>query len=84
MLHGLPASSVAFRGARDTSPVLPGDPTPLVETLRALHALMLDYAAQRRRAAADPEVADYWKAAENQALDRARELRRRAGFTVIP
>ena len=55
MLHWIPAPAVAFLGARPGSgPALPGDPAQCVQSLRAMHALMLAYAGQRRRAAADP------------------------------
>lgn len=49
-----------------------------------MHALMLAYAAQRRRAAADPCDAVYWKAAESHALDKARALRGQVGFSRLP
>jgi hypothetical protein len=85
MLHWIPAPAVAFLGARpEQSPALPGDPTRCVQSLRAMHAMMLAYAAQRRRAAALPGDAAYWKAAESYALDKARTLRERTGFIRLP
>jgi hypothetical protein len=84
MLHWIPAPAVAFLGARTPSAVLPGDVDRCVQSLRAMHALMLGYAAQRRRAAGDAGDAPYWKAAESCALDKARALRARDGFARLP
>ena len=85
MLHWIPAPTVAFLGARPgADPVLPGDPTRCVQNLRAMHALMLAYAGQRRRAAAGPDDSAYWKAAEACALEKARGLRVREGFGRLP
>lgn len=86
MLHGLPSANVAFRGARSTPPVLPGDPVieECIHSLRALHAQMMAYAAQRRRAAAEPVDADYWEAAEAQAIERAQAVRNSPGFRPLP
>lgn len=49
-----------------------------------MHALMLGYAAQRRRAAVDPRDAIYWKAAQGCVLDKARALRANEGFIQLP
>ncbi len=84
MLHWFPAPAVAFVGARSAGPVLPGDPVQAAPPPRALHALTLAYAAQRRRAAREGADAAYWKAAEGCALDRARALRAQAGFARLP
>jgi hypothetical protein len=84
MLHWLPAPAVAFLGARASAPALPGDPARCAESLRAMHALMLAYAAQRRRAACEPADASYWKAAEAHALTKARALRKTEGFPRLP
>lgn len=86
MLHWIPSPSTAFLGARSSAPVLPGDAVAdrCVESLRATHALMLAYAGQRRRAAADPSNSAYWKAAEACALDKAKSLRVREGFARLP
>jgi hypothetical protein len=48
-----------------------------------MHALMLAYAGQRRRAAAEGDAA-YWKAAQVCALEKARGLRAGAGFARLP
>jgi hypothetical protein len=85
MLHWIPAPAVAFLGARSAiSPVLPGDPARCAQSLRAMHALMLAYAGQRRRAAADSYDSAYWKAAEAHALDKARVLRSQGAFARLP
>ncbi|HTI68241.1 MAG TPA: hypothetical protein VL460_11910 [Caulobacteraceae bacterium] len=85
MLHWIPSPAVAFLGARaESSPVLPGDPAHCVQSLRAMHALMLAYAAQRRRAAVERFDSAYWKAAESHALDKARTLRGQAAFGRLP
>ena len=86
MLHGLPSPNIAFRGARLAGPVLPGDPVieECIQSLRALHATMLAYAADRRRAAAEPADSDYWKAGEAHAVSRAQSLRARPGFARLP
>jgi hypothetical protein len=85
MLHWVPAPAVAFLGARtEASPALPGDPIRCAQSLRAMHALMLGYAAQRRRAAGEPSESAYWKAAEAHALDKARALRVKAEFGRLP
>ena len=85
MLHWIPSPAVAFLGARPvTNPVLPGDPARCAQSLRAMHALMLAYAAQRRRAASEPFDSAYWKAAESHALDKARALRSQRGFGRLP
>ena len=81
MLHGFPAPTVAFLGARTAAP---GDTDACVRSLRAMHALMLAYAGQRRRAAAEPAVAAYWKAAEACTLEKARNIRAQAGFGRLP
>jgi hypothetical protein len=83
MLHGMPNPTLAFVGARAGEPALPGDADRCVQTLRSMHALMLAYAAQRRRAAEDPADARYWKAAESHALDKARAIRAE-GLQRIP
>ena len=84
MRHWIPAPTVAFLGARPgLGPALPGDPSQCVQSLRAMHALMLAYAGQRRRAADEGDAA-YWKAAEACALDKARGLRAREGFGRLP
>ena len=83
MIHWMPDPSHAFVGARAGEPALPGDTDRCVRTLRAMHALMLAYAAQRRRAAEDPADARYWKAAEGHALDKARAIRAE-GLQPIP
>ncbi len=83
MIHWMPDPSLAFVGARSGSPALPGDTDRCVQSLRAMHALMLAYAAQRRRAAEDPADAHYWKAAEGHALDKARAIRAQ-GLQPIP
>ena len=75
MLHWVPSPTLAFVGARTSGPALPGDTDRCVRSLRAMHALMLAYAAQRRRAAEDPVDARYWKAAEGHALNKARAIR---------
>jgi len=77
MLHGFPAPTVAFQGAR-------GDTDACVRSLRAMHALMLAYAGQRRRAAVETADAAYWKASEACALEKARNLRAQAGFGRLP
>ncbi len=85
MLHWIPAPAVAFLGARSESqPALPGDPRRCAQSLRAMHALMLAYAAQRRRAAADPGDSAYWKAAEAHTLSKARALRADVAFGRLP
>ena len=84
MLHWIPAPAIAFLGARPSSAVLPGDPAACARSLRAMHALMLGYAAQRRRAAVDPRDAIYWKAAQGCVLDKARALRANEGFIQLP
>ena len=86
MLHWIPAPTVAFAGARSRAePVLPGDtPARCAATLRAMHALMLAYAAQRRRAAVETVDSVYWKAAEANALDKARLIRADVGFGRLP
>lgn len=84
MLHWIPAPALAFAGAR-TEPALPGDaPARCAASLRAMHALMLAYAAQRRRAAVETVDAVYWKAAEAIALDKARGIRADQGFGRLP
>lgn len=83
MLHWVPPATSAFVGARP-GPALPGDTDRCVQKLRAMHALMLAYAAQRRRAAEDPVDSRYWKAAESHALDKARALRMSAPFPRLP
>ena len=85
MLHWIPAPTVAFQGARpDCGPALAGGSARCVQSLRAMHALMLAYAGQRRRAAADPGDSAYWKAAERHALDKAQGLRAQDGFVPLP
>jgi hypothetical protein len=85
MLHWIPAPAVAFLGARtEASPAMAGDPQRCAQSLRAMHALMMGYAAQRRRAAREPSDSAYWKAAQPHALDKARKLRGQAGFARLP
>ncbi len=83
MLHWFPSPSVAFAGARISGATLPGQPRAFA-SIRAQHALMLAYAAQRRRAAAGPSDPRYWKAAAPVALDKARALRTAVGFPALP
>jgi len=83
MLHWIPPPASAFVGARAGGPVLPGDTDRCVQNLRAMHALMLAYAAQRRRAAAEPADSHYWKAAESHALEKARAIRT-SGLPRLP
>ena len=85
MLHWIPSPAVAFLGARsEAGPVLPGDPARCAQTLRAMHAVMLAYAGQRRRAASQPYDSAYWKAAESHALDKARTIRSQPAFARLP
>jgi hypothetical protein len=84
MLHWVPQPSLAFVGARDRGPAMPGDVDRCVQQLRAVHATMLAYAAQRRRAAENPADAHYWKAAEGHALQKARALRTNRDFPRLP
>jgi hypothetical protein len=84
MLHWVPPTALAFAGARASGPALPGDTDRCVQQLRAVHATMLAYAAQRRRSAEDPVDARYWKAAESHALDKARAVRAQDGFARLP
>lgn len=84
MLHWVPPPALAFVGARTRGPALPGDVDHCVQQLRAVHATMLAYAAQRRRAAEDPVDARYWKAAEGHALDKARAVRNNRDFPKLP
>lgn len=85
MLHWVPAPAVAFLGARtENQPALPGDPARYAQSLRAMHSLMLAYAAQRRRAASEPYDAAYWKAAQAHALTKARTLRGDRAFGRLP
>jgi hypothetical protein len=83
MLHWFPAPSVAFAGARASGAALPGEPRSFAPQ-RAQHALMLAYAAQRRRAAAGPSDPRYWKAAAPVALDKAKALRTAPDFPELP
>jgi hypothetical protein len=83
MLHWLPPPVLAFAGARPAPAVMPGDRRD-TETSRARHALMLGYAAQRRRAAAEPADARYWKTAAPVALEKARRLRENKSFAPLP
>lgn len=83
MLHWSPPASVAFAGARTSGAAVPGEPRSFAPG-RAQHALMLAYAAQRRRAASGPTDARYWKAAAPVALDKARALRIADGFPALP
>ena len=84
MLHWIAFPSLAFAGARTgCGAALPGDPALPVPSVRGSHALMLAYAAQRRRAAAATETR-YWKAAAPYAVDRAKLLRARDDFAVLP
>ena len=83
MLHWFPSPSVAFAGARASGAALPGEPRSFAPS-RAQHALMLAYAAQRRRAAAGTSDPRYWKAAAPVALDKARALRTASGFPELP
>lgn len=84
MLHWVPPTAVAFAGAKTPAPVLPGDTKRCVQTLRSMHALMLAYAAQRRRAAADPADSRYWKALEAHALEKARAIRAHGLYPRLP
>jgi hypothetical protein len=84
MLHWVPPPSLAFVGARSGGPALPGDTDRCVQSLRAMHALMLAYAAQRRRAADNPIDAHYWKAAERHALEKAGTIRATGTFPRLP
>ena len=84
MLHWVPSPSLAFVGARTGGPALPGDTERCIQNLRATHALMLAYAAQRRRAAADPVDSRYWKALESHALEKARAIRLTQPFPQLP
>ena len=83
MLHWIPSPSVAFAGARRSGATLPGEPRADAPP-RAQHALMLAYAAQRRRAAAGTSDPWYWKAAAPVALDKARALRTGMGLAELP
>ena len=62
----------------------PADLPRPVDCPRARHALMLDYAGRRRRAAQRGLDGPYWKAMHPAALDRARDLRRATGFGRLP
>ena len=62
----------------------PGGPAPCAERPRARHAIMLDYAGRRRRAAQKGLDGPYWKALHPAALERARDLRRAGGFHPLP
>jgi hypothetical protein len=73
MLHWIPSPTVAFAGAR-ASIAFPGEARSF-SSPRGRHALMLAYAAQRRRAASGQADSRYWKAAAPVALDKARALR---------
>lgn len=84
MLHWVPPPALAFVGARHRGPAMPGDVDRCVEQLRAVHATMLAYAAQRRRAAEDPADSRYWKAAEEHALRKARAVRANRNFPRLP
>jgi hypothetical protein len=81
MIHWIATPSLA--GARAASVALPGDPAMPTPSARGSHALMLAYAAQRRRAAVRHD-ARYWKMAAPHAVDRARSLRTRGDFAVLP
>lgn len=84
MLHWIAFPALAFAGARTGgAAVLPGDPALPVPSVRGSHALMLAYAAQRRRAAVANE-GRYWKAAAPYAVDRAKLLRARNDFAILP
>jgi hypothetical protein len=83
MLHWFPNPAVAFAGARNAGAALPGEPRGFAP-VRAQHALMLAYAAQRRRAAAGVLDSRYWKAAAPVALDKARALRTQGDFPPLP
>ena len=83
MLHWIAFPALAFAGARTGVVVLPGDPALPVPSVRGSHALMLAYAAQRRRAAFTTE-SRYWKTAAPYAVDRAKLLRARNDFAVLP
>lgn len=83
MLHWIASSAIAFAGARRSTAALPGDPALPVPSVRGSHALMLAYAAQRRRAAAATD-GRYWKAAAPYAVDRAKLLRARSDFATLP
>jgi hypothetical protein len=84
MLHWVPPPALAFVGARGRGPALPGDVDRCVQQLRAVHATMLAYAAQRRRAAGESTDSHYWKAAESHALGKARAVRASADFPRLP
>jgi hypothetical protein len=81
MLHSVPSPASAFVGARGDDDAVADR---CVQSLRAMHALMLAYAAQRRRAADSPVDAHYWKAAERHALDKAEAIRREFEFPKLP
>jgi len=85
MLHWIafPAPSLAFTGARTGPTALPGDPALPARSVRGSHALMLAYAAQRRRAALNND-GRYWKASAPHAVDRAKRLRARTDFARLP
>jgi len=84
MLHWVPPPALAFVGARSRGAAMPGDADHCVQQLRAVHATMLAYAAQRRRAADNPVDACYWKAAEGHALAKARAVRTSQDFPQLP
>ena len=84
MLHLMPTPAFAFAGARGLGPAIPGDVGTRALSLRAMHALMLAYAAQRRRAAVDCYSSRYWKAAERHALAKACAIRVGQNFPRIP
>ncbi|HEV7229053.1 hypothetical protein [Brevundimonas sp.] len=68
---------------------VPWSPTVRSPTPRALHARLLDNAAQRRlrglqrRACGRPDDADYWLGAAPQAVRKACDLRRE-GLPTLP
>ena len=82
MLHWLPPPAQAFAGARPAPAVFPGDRRQF-DTSRGRHAIMLAYAAQRRRAAV-AEDALYWKVAAEVTLEKARKLRTAQAFMRLP
>lgn len=88
MLHWVPAPALAFVGARSGGEEGPADADTntdrCVQSLRAMHALMLAYAGQRRRAALNPVDAHYWKAAGSHAVGKAEAIRVGGSFPRLP
>jgi ABC-type amino acid transport system permease subunit len=86
MLHWVPAPALAFVGARSGGESVASEANTdrCVQSLRAMHALMLAYAGQRRRAALNPVDAHYWKAAGSHALGKAEAIRVGGRFPRLP